>query len=168
MSRQDNGPKVVIATNKHNNLSNQTYKNLIVIENTDCVSWPLFFNDVINRKIGHLVFCLGDEKPLNYRYVEEVVKIFIKNPNAIGALYTDTDKSIFPSYKNTLIINPPIVVSGMIGGKLFDDQLKYLYYFDVLRKLSQRSIIYHIPKRLVTQPKTINYSKDLEVLKCHV
>jgi hypothetical protein len=168
MSNRNTGPVVVIATNKTNNLSNQTYKNVVCIENTDAAPWPDFYNDVLNKKLGHLVFCLGDEKPLNYRYVEEVVKVFIRNPQAIGALYTDTNYNIFPSFSDKILINPPIIISGMINGKLFDSRLSNLYYFDVLRKLNNKSIVYHIPKRLVSQDIKINPKKDLEILQCHV
>jgi hypothetical protein len=92
------------------------------------------------------------------------VRVFIRYPEAIGAMYTDTVQNIYPSYNESILINPPLVVNGSLKGKLFDDRLEQLYYFDVLRKLNTQSIIYHIPKRLIHQKSNLFPRKDMEIL----
>jgi len=116
-----------------------------------------FFNKILSQKNKRLYVFTDTSIIIDIQPLEEVVEIFNQYPE-VYCVYTDHILSdrvkyniYFPSFHqgvcNNTIINTPLICRGDIGIQ-FDTTLKYLYYHDFLKRVSQTKICWHVPKLL--------------------
>lgn len=94
--------------------------------------------------------------------------------NQIAGVYTDQliekngyTKNIYhPSNITNQMVNSPLFLNGEIQPE-FNNQLKYLYFYDMIMELKDKVVLCHIPKPLIrsTIPNNDIIQQDLYIIK---
>jgi len=135
---------------------NQTYPNInhIII---DDLPVPQAFNQGMPSS-QHQLCCFLDDKFdfVNESVLEQIMNVFLTY-NEVGCVYTDNitqgHHNFYPSNDYNLItqehivIQTPIVFYNNINAK-FPEQDLNTYYANVIKYLSQHTIVHHIPEPL--------------------
>lgn len=143
----------------------------------------LLFNRAILECKNTLLFAFIDgasELTINATQIIMDHFLYFQNQN-IGAFYTDFNTicgeyyvpNHYKSYNKQLlkqnVINPNVFINGLIHTPLFNKELDHLYFYDALLKISQNSILYHIPKITYSVPHIErNISNDLQKMNINV
>jgi len=164
-------PRVVIITQGYREIE-QDYQNIehIILED---IAPPNAFNDGIKSSNGD-IYCVMTENETFVRdnVVTQAVNIFCKHPEfavVYGDCLSNGTRTHYPSHvftnfqRQDLIINTPFFFKQI--DEEFNTNLEYLYYYDMLKRLSTKYIFHHIPEPLfeiVAINK--NYVKDLSII----
>jgi len=148
-------PKITLITCGYKDIK-QTYPNIehIII---DDVTPPVAFNAGLKSSTNSIC-CFLDNKSnfLSEYVVEDVLKTFLRYPE-FGGIYTDNifngHRQYYPSYSyqtlQTIIINTPFFCRRETNIE-FDETNLDNYYYDILKKMGQFTILHHIPEALFT------------------
>lgn len=149
MSRTNSSPKsplVLFAVQSPDQIIPQTYSNIGCVTNENNIPWPVFFNEIIHRKLAQVIFCGGLSEIVSPTCAERIVQIFSVYHKQVGGIYTDTVQTTFNSMKYG-VPNSPFFLNGAISGQLFPAATPPDQWGQVgLDRLSQQSIIYHLPE----------------------
>lgn len=141
----------------------QSYKNIEIAQCDDIdISPSLFFNTIYDNYNGDIYLFLTKEYRLgNISTLEQIVDIFNYYQQFIG-VYSDTIENIHeqtsirysPAYDRAIvesgnIINNPIAFTKKCR-PVFDINIKYLCYYQILKSLGYRFLFCHIPSPLFT------------------
>lgn len=155
-------------------MAGQKPKSIIVKE-----SGPKAFNDFITQNAGQYdfyVFCNESVKEVVPDIEEIYAQYLYKYENEfIGAVYSDgfikrahtTANYILPGssddlFRKSMIFTPVIAVSGQIRMRIFNEKLKYVYFYDALRKMASNSLVLHCPIRCYSfEERTFDLNEDL-------
>lgn len=145
MPRSNNQPRVVFAVRSESQVVPQDHPNVVFACNDAGLPWPVFFNAVINQKLGHIIACIGDSGVICPGTARIASEIFANYYKMVGVVYFDCVQEYYPSFLSGKV-DTPIFINGSIVGKVFDETLSSGYFSHALDALSTKSIVYHIPK----------------------
>lgn len=122
---------------------------LFVVENGNA-PWPAIYNAVINKNFGEAVGFI-ENWTMTSETTAAIIEVFTKYPELVGAVYADTNEKTYTSFSrltNPLGFNPPVFINRKLVNERFDVNLRGGSTHDFLRKISQKYLVYHIPKQL--------------------
>jgi hypothetical protein len=132
---------------------------------------PEIFNQAIqDMKPNEIGICLSEyENFISEDVIETVLKVFQNHPE-FGVIYTDSllddNEQFFPTYRYGLqaILNTPFFFRGQYKFQ-FNEEIKYLYFCDGLRKLSEQTLLYHMAVPLLTiGSRNEDFREDVKLL----
>jgi len=141
----------------------QSYKNIEIAQCDDInTPPPLFFNTIYDNYHGDVYLFLTKEYQFsNISALEQMVGIFNEYQQFVG-IYSDviennrgqTSIRYTPAYDRAIIesgniINNPIAFTKKCR-PVFDINIKYLCYYQILKSLGYRFLFCHIPSPLFT------------------
>tara|TARA_R110000803_G_scaffold41244_1_gene88723 strand:- start:5236 stop:5805 length:570 start_codon:yes stop_codon:yes gene_type:complete len=185
MSEQDNtdtgsGAKVPVILLVHrakHDLIEQTYKPLFIVECKEDVSAPFFFNSAQKEYIEQKAI-VGFLSEYDYLWSEDSVQKAvdtISNNKYFGAVYSDIVlmarspvPQVMPAFSrdtyNNLPINVPMFsYSQML--KQWDTDLKTTYFFDMFKKLGDRTLLAHVPEPLFSSKYHMIETEELKTVR---
>ena len=157
-------------------VSEQSYKNVAVLKNTE-QNPPVFFNSLTEAYEIYGFMSAGDVFASKNSLQDIVNKL--SESKFIGGIYADAcveEKGIvqefyFPPHSHETFtklvgVFPVFFKSQAIQGEPLDENLEYLYGHSALLKVSQSSIVSHIPEILFNlATRELNIEKDINYLK---
>ena len=171
MSRQDipdtassqRLPIILAVHRGQHNLIKQLYDPCFTIECSDAkMSAPAFFNMAQKPYVGQkcIMGFLSEYDYLTSPHSLDVVSSSLAYNAYFGAVYSDsllrTDISIpiiMPvfnrkTYENMVVNTPLFIHSGALAE--WDESLKDLYFFDMFKKLGEKTMLAHIPQPIIS------------------
>ena len=156
-------------------IAEQSYRNATVLQNTE-ESPPIFFNRMVKDHEIYGLMSAGD-RFASKNSLQDIVNKLSEN-KFIGGVYADAhveegdiiQEFYFPphdpqSFPNLIGVFPIFFKLEAIQEPL-DENLEYLYGHNTLVKVSQSSVVFHIPELLFSlAPKEINIESDMNYLK---
>jgi len=154
----------------------QSYKNVTILQNTK-ESPPVFFNRIAKEHAIYGFMSAGDRFASKNSLQDIVNKL--SESKFIGGIYADAcikeneivQEFYFPphdhqTFPNLVGVFPIFFKLQAIQEEPLDENLEYLYGHNTLLKISQSSIVSHIPKLLFSlETREINIESDIKYLK---
>ena len=168
-------PKVTIITKGYKEID-QDYEKFehIILEDLPA---PQLFNQGLESSDGEICCVLTENEDFTHsKIVSNAVEILYKYPEfavVYGDCIINGIRHYYPSHdfrnfrRQDLIINTPFFfkrTNELLDG-LFNEQLDTLYYYDALKKLSNKYVFHHISEPLfLIESASQNYLKDLNMI----
>ena len=157
-------------------IAEQSYRNATVLQNTE-ESTPVFFNRLVKDCEIYGFMNTGDIFA-SKNSLQDIVSKLSEN-KFIGGIYADScikesevvREFYFPphdpqTFPNLVGVFPVFFKLQAIQQEPLDENLEYLYGHNTLVKISQSSIISHIPETLFTlATREVNIESDINYLK---
>lgn len=148
MQRQSNY-NIAVLVNNTNQINTLLDKNkFLPITKSPEIPWSVFFNQVLVANVAPIIYCLGDYTIVDPMTLHKIIANYNRFYNEIGAIYSD-DINTYQSFHLDNSINTPIAINGKINVKIFNERSTINIFNEAIHKISQKSIIYHIPEQLV-------------------
>jgi len=167
--------------NSGTELPEQEYENVTIVNNTEQLPTPAFFNNEIEKHPNSIIVCLDEYNALyDGKGVQKIVDFFVKNNDIPCIIYTDTKMRIggaglvnhLPAFSQGGVmagfgINQPIVFETFthtIPSRPFNEQLDSMYFYDMFVKCARSYILHHIPETVFVSTSRQPSQQDISVL----
>lgn len=164
-------PTVTIITRGYKEIG-QDYEKIehIILEDLPAAQ---LFNQGLQSSTGEICCVLTESEDFaDNQVVSRAVEILYKYPE-LAVVYSDCIingvRHYYPSHnfhnfrRQDLVINVPFFFKRT--QETFNEQISFLYYYDLLKRMSNRYVFHHVPEPLfLITSKNQNYIPDLKLI----
>lgn len=143
------------------------FSKLTIVQAPSGVNVPKYFNEHFTD--GKWCAFITPDTVYDKDELEHTIVNLIEDYPEIACLYSDNIctpinyKTYYPTYRYNICanitINTPLICNTNLPLR-FNENLRYLYYYDLLKRVCSSHMTWHIPKHLFTIPGIKN-TKDV-------